>query len=153
MMFRWISVVPPSMELARDRRKVCCQSPPATAHATALGELGERALDLHGQLLQPLVALDPHHLARGGLGPGQLALQELGDGARARVLEDLGVDPHLGELLAHDGVLGHGDAVLLGVARELDEPVERDAQAHLDAEAEREPLVHQRGEPDAPSHC
>ena len=31
--------------------------------------------------------------------------------------------------------------------------VERDAQAHLEAEAERQALVHQRGEPDAPSRC
>ena len=31
-MLRWISVVPPSMELARERRKVCCQRPSATAH-------------------------------------------------------------------------------------------------------------------------
>src|SRR6185295_5326753 len=39
----------------------------------AVGELAERALDLHGQLLHALVALHPHHLARGGLGPWHLA--------------------------------------------------------------------------------
>ena len=151
MMLRWISVVPPSIELARERRKVCCQRPSATAHCAAVGELAERALDLHGQLLHALVALHPHHLARGGLGTGQLALEQLGDRARAGVLEHLGVDPHLGQLLAHHRVLGDRDPVLLGGAGHVDQAVERDAQAHLQAEAEREPLVHQGGEADRPA--
>src|SRR3990172_12711682 len=63
------------------------------------GQLRVGPLDLHGQLLEPLVALHPHHLPRGGLGARQLPLEELGDGARPGVLEDLGVDPQLGELL------------------------------------------------------
>src|SRR3972149_1966866 len=41
-------------------------------------------LDLHGQLLEPLVALHPHHLPRGGLGARQLPFEGLGDRARPR---------------------------------------------------------------------
>src|SRR5262245_13421880 len=57
--------------------------------AAALGELGVGTLELHGHLLEALMAFHPHHLAGGGLGTGQLALEELGDRARPRVLEHL----------------------------------------------------------------
>src|SRR5439155_3648229 len=82
----------------------------------ALHDLRVRSLDLHGQLLQPLVALHPHHLAGGGLGAGQLTLEELGDGPGAGLLEDLGVDPELGQLLPHDGIARDRSAILRGVA-------------------------------------
>ena len=42
-------------------------------------------------------------------------------------------------------------AVLLHPAREVDQRLERDAQPHLQPEAEGEALVHQRGEPDRPA--
>src|SRR5215831_9235064 len=100
----------------------------------ALGELGVGALELHGHLLETLMALHPHHLAGGGLGPGQLALEELGDGARAGVLEHLGIDPELRELLAGHGILRRRRAVLGRPPRELDEAIEGDAEPHLEAE-------------------
>src|SRR4029450_5490364 len=90
--------------------------------AAALGELGVGPLELHLQLLEALMAFHPHHLAGGGFGPGRPALEELGDGARARVLEHLGVDPHLRELLSGDGILRRRRAVLGRAARGIDEP-------------------------------
>src|SRR5262249_38956343 len=42
----------------------------------AAHDLGVRAFDLHGQLLQPLVPFHPHHLAGRGLGPRQLTFQQ-----------------------------------------------------------------------------
>src|SRR5712691_13324371 len=62
-------------------------------------------LDLHRQILDLLVCLDPAHLARGRLGARDLALEELGDRPRAHVLQALSVDPELGDLLTHDRVL------------------------------------------------
>ena len=41
-MFFWISVVPPSIELARERRKPYCQSPFSTAHRLAHHQERER---------------------------------------------------------------------------------------------------------------
>src|SRR6185503_234568 len=99
--------------------------------AAALGELRVGTLELHGELLEALMAFHPHHLAGGGLGPGQLALEELGDGASAGVLEHLGVDPELRELLAGDGILGRRRAVLRRPPREIDKAVQRDAQPYL----------------------
>src|SRR5207237_8128763 len=58
-----------------------------------------RPLNLHGQLLQPLVRVHPAHLAGRGFGAGQLAAQQLGDGPRAGVLQRLGVDPQRRQLV------------------------------------------------------
>jgi hypothetical protein len=101
--------------------------------------------------LQLLVRLDPAHLAGGGLRPGQLALEELGDGPGARVFERLGVDPELGDLLPHHRIAGDRATVLLHPAREVDHRLQRDAQPHLQSEAEGQALEHQRGQPDGPA--
>src|SRR5438045_3240586 len=89
----------------------------------ALHELGVRPLDLHRELLQLLVRLDPPHLAGGSLGARDLALEQLGDGARPQILQRLGVDPELRQLLAHDGVLRDHAPALLHLAGHLDEPL------------------------------
>src|SRR5258705_873208 len=94
--------------------------PPAAAHELRVG-----ALELHGHLLHPLMALHPHHLAGRGLRPGQLALEELGDGAGAGVLEYLGVDPHLRELLSHEGITLGGHALLGGAAVSVHQAINR----------------------------
>src|SRR5437660_8400374 len=126
-------------------------------HAVVDGDVGApsqqgvRPLDLHGQLLQALVRLDPAHLARGGLGSRQLAAQQLRDRARARIFQGLGVDPERRELLPHDRVLGGRAAVLLHPLGHVDERLQRDAQPYLETEAEGEPLVHERGEAHRPA--
>src|SRR5262249_16030027 len=97
------------------------------------------------------MGLNPDDLAGGRLGTGDLALEELRDRPRAEVLEALRIDPELGDLLPHHGVLGEDAAFLLHAPSQLDEAVERDAQPDLEPESKRQELVHQRGEPDLPA--
>src|SRR6266571_4498161 len=117
----------------------------------ALRELRVGPLDLHRELLELLMRLHPAHLARGRLRTGQLPAQEARDRARAGEPQALRVDPELRELLAHDRALGDDAPVLLHPPRHVDDVVQRDPEPHLKAEAERQPLVHERGEPDLPA--
>src|SRR5438309_9730155 len=79
----------------------------------ALHELRVGALDLHRELLESLVGLHPAHLPGRRLRTGHLTLEEPRDRPGARILQALGVDPELRDLLAHDRVLGDGAAGLL----------------------------------------
>ena len=87
--------------------------------------------DLHGQLLQLLMRLHPDHLSGRRLGSRHLALEQPRDGARAEILQALGVDPELSDLLPHHGIAGEHATVLLHAPRQLDEPIERNPQPDL----------------------
>src|SRR2546425_11237034 len=110
----------------------------------ALPELRVRALELHREFLKSLVRLHPDHLPRRRLGARHLAAEQLRDRPGAGEAQALGVDPEPGELLAPQGVLRDHAPVLLHPPRQLDHAIERDPEARLQAEAEREPLVHPR---------
>ena len=111
-------------------------------------ELRVRPLDLHRELLEPLVRVHPRDLAGRRLRTRHLPAEQARERARARVLQALGVDPELGELLARHRRRRDGAPRLLHAARHLDEGVERDAQPHLEAEAEREALRRLTGRPE-----
>ena len=127
--------------------------PGASVHGPvgALRQLRVRPLELHRDFLELLVGLDPHHLPRGRLGAGHLPAQELRDRARAREPEALGVDPELRELLPRERVPREHAAALLHLPRQLEQAVERDPEPHLEAEAQRQALVHERRDADLPA--
>src|SRR3989304_2485130 len=149
MMFFWISVVPPSIELARERRKECPQAPPSTAHSEprpswAYGPWISIATSwsrwfVSTQVSFPAGASGPRaspRRARAPLQPeaqGEAPVQERGEppapavvapAARLRGPEDL--------RLVHAHVVEE-DLVELGVAGDL--PARLDAFAGLDRDA------------------
>src|SRR5215831_6968755 len=142
MMFFWISVVPPSMELARERRNECAHTPPSTAQSEPFtsceyGPSISTAISCSRWCVSTH-AIFPVDASGPGISPRSSLVS-----ARARVLEALRVDPELRQLLPHHRVLRDDTAALLHALRELEQPVERDPEPHLQAEAQRQAFIHQ----------
>ena len=115
MMFLRMSVVPPSIELARERRKLYSQAPLAGACSEPRLERRVGALDVERQLGDPLVDVGPLPLAERALGAGDAGLHRLGQAAVGVEAHRLGLDVELGDPLAEDRVLGRGAAVDAGL--------------------------------------
>ena len=111
-MLRWISDVPPSIELARDRRNILRDEPGGpdqaevlgAAHRVVVADQAVGAEQVDAQLVDALVDLGEHQLGDRALGPGVAGLAVLA-GADVGEPQDLGLDPQLGQPVAVDRVL------------------------------------------------
>ena len=128
-MFLRISVVPPSIEFARARRKRYCQR--ASAGADVHRELGER-----------LVHLGPVPLAERPLGARRVARQTAvgGEPQHVRLRDQLAV-----------ALADHGVAVQPGLADEIAQLAQGDLDPHLQREGQAGALVHERGDRHRPA--
>src|SRR5882724_7438411 len=100
MMFFWISVVPPSIELARARRNEYCHTPLSTATSDPRASIAYGPwISMASSCRRWSVSTQPI-LPVEASGPGSSPRSSL-DGARAGVLEGLGVEPERGALLSH----------------------------------------------------
>ena len=124
MMLRWISLVPPMIELARVDSRPRAQRPPSIAPASSAHEQRAGAEHVGRGLVEPLARAGPEQLHDARLRADLLAPLEPGERARVVQAEDLDVDPRLREPLAHARV-GRAPARAHASASALDRGLEQ----------------------------
>ena len=153
-MLRRISEVPPSIELARDRRNILRGSPPPVSCADSgrtevvvVDEHAVRAQQVDRGFVDALVHLGERELAHRALRPGDARLAVL-RGADVREAQHLGLGPEPRDLSRATGSRAARSGRL---APEPHEVADRSGLALRDRAADRHALVHQRRHRDAPA--
>ena len=126
MMLRWISLVPPMIELARDASSPSAHRPSSTACVVVGHEQRVGPEHRDRGLVEPLAHARPEQLHEARLGTDLLAAGEAGQRARVVQAEDLDVDPRLREPLPDERVVEPAAA-----RARLDQALDRDLVEHL----------------------